>query len=246
MLSRLWVFSDLHIVNADSSLYSSLLKVLNEPSQPQDAVVFAGDIFDVLVGDSSYFYDKFEAFFERVRELAAQGVSVYFIEGNHDFHFQSFFEGTSVQFQEELSLLLQSSQGAQKIYIAHGDLVDQSDYSYRLLRGLIRSSWVKCIIHSAPGSWVHAVGQSWTRSPDDRTGHLPESWPTKKRDKLRSTFREFASEKKRQGFDFVILGHCHDFDQVEPFYFNMGYPPVHRQYLVYDSSQEQVQRRIFP
>jgi hypothetical protein len=40
-----------------------------------------------------------------------------------------------------------------------------------------------------------------------------------------------------------VLGHCHDLDQVEPYYFNMGYPPVHRQYLFYHDG---LKRMTFP
>ena len=62
---------------------------------------------------------------------------------------------------------------------------------------------------------------------------------------MRSVFREFAEEKKRQGFDFVILGHCHDLDDLQPFYFNMGYPPVHRQFLYWSAESNSVKRRDF-
>jgi hypothetical protein len=62
-------------------------------------------------------------------------------------------------------------------------------------------------------------------------------------------YRAHAETKRSQGFDFVVMGHCHDLDDWGGFYWNMGYPPVHRQYIVFDpragAAKVSLERRNF-
>lgn len=241
---RLWVFSDLHLTDPQSSFYRSFLKILDEPQSEHDVVVFAGDIFDLMVGKSHYFAEKHADFFSRVKTLASKGVQLYYIEGNHDFHLQSQFQGIPITFENEaVQLKAETPSGTKLIYIAHGDLVDESDVWYLRLRKLFRSMPIEFLADRAPGFLVEKIGESLARSYEQKEGQLPESWPAERRDRLRSTFRRFAEQKRAQGFDYVILGHCHDFDEIPPFYFNMGFPPVHEMFLFYDSLEDCVKRK---
>lgn len=235
-IDRLWVFSDLHLTEPDSSLYQSFLIALQEPNSSSDVVVFAGDIFEIFVGNSAYFQKKHSLFLDSVRELARRGVRMFYIQGNHDFHLEKIFTDGSVK-------VLDSELVLGKIYIAHGDLIDQNDHGYLKMRRLFRSRVFLSFVDRLPGITVEWIGKKMARSHDQKAGDLPVkpgSVPA-----VRPIFRRFAEEKKRQGFDFVILGHCHDLDDLQPFYFNMGYPPVHRQFLFYSAETGSFKRRIF-
>lgn len=241
---RLWVFSDLHLSDPHSPFYQSFLKILDEPQSDQDTVVFAGDIFEVLVGKSPYFSKKHHAFFRQVKNLAARHVNLFYIEGNHDFHIRPQFGNIPITFENEsVQLKFQTAQGIKKIYIAHGDLVDQSDVGYLRLRSLFRSSLVQTLADAISGKWIEKLGEKIARPHDQKTSDLPEDWPASQRDRLRSVFRKFAIQKKNEGFDYIILGHCHDFDEIQPFYFNMGFPPVHGHFLFFDSMDDCVKRK---
>jgi UDP-2,3-diacylglucosamine hydrolase len=244
---RLWVFSDLHITNSNASLFSSLLKVLAEPQGPTDHVVFAGDIFDLLVGDSSHFRRKYSAFFSAIETLNSRAVSVHYIEGNHDFHLSKLLEPFQVHLHEERVVLeTDTPAGHRKILIEHGDLVDTADEKYLRLRKLFRSPFVKTMVEVVPGKWVEKLGDRLSRPLHQKAHDIPDHWVPAKRDQLRSVFRTHAEKMHRQGFDYIVLGHCHDLDGIAPFYWNMGYPPVHRQFLFYDSSADEMKRLIFP
>jgi UDP-2,3-diacylglucosamine hydrolase len=244
---RVWIFSDLHLTDSSSALYHSFLKTLTVPSQPDDVVVFSGDLFDLLVGDSLYFRRKFKGFFEAVEILANRGVQLHYIEGNHDFHIRKLFQ-TAIRFHEEEVVLEDHSQATpQKIYIAHGDLVDRGDQGYLRLRALLRSTPIRILSGVLPGKWIEAIGNSFSRPLEQKAHEVPESGSPEERDRLRSVFRKFAKTKHDSGFAFVVLGHCHDLDSLPPYYFNMGYPPVHRQYLFYgplDSGAQSELRRV--
>ena len=237
---RAWVFSDLHLTDSNSSLYRSFLKTLETPSRPDDVVVFSGDLFDLMVGDSDYFRRKFAGFFKAVERLAASGVQVHYIEGNHDFHLRKLFQ-TAVRFHDESVVLEDRSHSKPvKIYIAHGDLVDEDDTGYLRLRAFLRATPIRVLSSILPGSMIEKIGFAVSRPLHQKADEIPEMWSPEKREHLRKVFREFAKSKHRDGNDFVILGHCHDLDSVEPYYFNMGYPPVHQQYLYYENTLKRV------
>jgi UDP-2,3-diacylglucosamine hydrolase len=247
---RVWIFSDLHLTNSSSALYQAFLKTLEEPKFSDDVVVFSGDLFDLLVGDSTYFRRKFAGFFVAVENLAKLGVQLHYIEGNHDFHLRKLFQ-TAIRFHEE-AVVLEDHSGSKpkRIYIAHGDLVDQEDHSYLKLRKFLRGNPIRVLSHWIPGSFVQSIGDFLSRSLAEKAHDLPDAWPAEKRERLREVFRKFAAEKHRAGNDFVVLGHCHDLDAVPPYYFNMGYPPVHQQYLFYgptpDHAEASLRRIVFP
>lgn len=171
-----------------------------------------------------------------LRRLSDRGVKLFYIQGNHDFHLQDAFREGSVQ-------ILDSELVIGKIYIAHGDLVDQDDRGYLGLRSLLRSRGIQWLASLLPGKAVESIGELISRPHDQKEKELIQAPGSVPRE--RPIFRRFAEGKKRQGFDFVILGHCHDLDDLQPFYFNMGYPPIHRQFLFYDSASNSFRRRVF-
>lgn len=213
-------------------------------------MVFAGDVFELWVGDSPYFSQKFAAFFDALQGLLRKGVGIWYIEGNHDFHLMQALPSGVRVVSSEVALDLQAPDGsARRICIEHGDLADQEDRSYLVLRGVLRSPGVRLLSRLLPGKWLESCA-SWISRPAHRkAGDLPEHWNAEQRERLRSIYRTHAGLKKGQGFDWVVLGHCHDLDEWGGFYWNMGYPPVHRQYLVYDpapdSAKVSLERRNF-
>lgn len=232
---RLWVFSDLHLENLETDLAGAFLRTLSKPEGPGDVVVFAGDVFELWVGRSAYFSKKFGAFIKLLDELARKGVRIYYIEGNHDFHLTSVLPAAVQVVSCSVQLQLRLPDGAlRKIWIEHGDLADREDRSYLRMRAVLRSRWVRVASDLLPGSWVEILAARISRPADLKESDLPERWDTERRERLRSVYRGHASIRKSQGFDWVIFGHCHDLDEWGGFYWNMGYPPVHRQYLVFD------------
>ena len=242
---QIWVFSDLHLTNSESTLYQAFLTALQAPSCPNDVVVFSGDIFDLLLGNSSYFRRRYLEFFEAVDRLVSSGVTVHYIEGNHDFHIRSLFS-SGVKFHDEAVELIDTSQSiANKIYIAHGDLVDLADHKYLRLRRVLRQKWVQYSCSLIPGIILQKIGDLTSRPLEQKALEAPDHWDSENLTRLRLVFRTFAKTKFESGYQFIVLGHCHDLDSVEPYYFNMGYPPIHGQYLFYDSKAPGFKRMSF-
>jgi len=244
-MQRLWIFSDLHLTEPSEYLYRSFLQALDEP-ELSDTVVFAGDIFDLFVGNSARFSSKNAPFFNQLAKLHLRGVKLFYIEGNHDFHLKEILEPHGVQVvKDEITL---TTERKKRIYIAHGDLVDQTDVNYLRLRKIFRSPVLRTLVDVAPGSLIETIAGKLSRPLSQQHSELPEKWQPEDREKLRKKYRNFARQKTVQGgeADVVILGHCHDLDELPPFYWNMGYPPQHRQFLFYDAATNEVKRREFP
>ena len=173
----------------------------------------------------------------------SRGVSVYYIQGNHDFQIDVALKKIGVRVAEP-DLTLEIS--GKKFYIAHGDLVNGSDYGYLVLRKSFRSKWFGSVLNVVPGSFIDQLGQRLSLA--SRMHHPVTLIP-----RVREMFRSFALKKIQAGFDYVVLGHCHDLDEMTvetgdklAHYINMGYPKVHGKYLTWESGQALVQRADLP
>jgi UDP-2,3-diacylglucosamine pyrophosphatase LpxH len=143
--------------------------------------------------------------------------------------------------------------GSASLYVAHGDLVDRSDWGYLALRAFYRSLVFRAFVRLAPGRFLDWLGRTLSRLSRERKPLLPTEMPIKRRERLRKIYRSFAAEKIAEGFDFVILGHCHDLDEMEfrvadrrGHYANMGYPREHGSYLVWEPGDPKIQRTALP
>lgn len=241
---KIFMLSDLHLRDPQQPFYQSVLKMLSFTPQPQDVLVLAGDIFDLFVGKNTFFQTQHADFLKLITELIQKKIQVYYIEGNHDFHMGEVLSPRGVTVCKD-EVVLKVPEQKHTLYIAHGDLVDQEDHHYLKLRAIYRSKGMKWVSGVLPASLILKIAERHRRNEKDQYHDLPELWSEEKRNGLRKKFREFAEHKKRQGYDFILLGHCHDLDELESFYFNSGFPPKHRQYLVYDSESGLVERQKF-
>lgn len=233
------VISDIHIRDEQDPLYHLLLKMILKEANSGDVLVLAGDIFDFLVGRQPTLMARYEGFFRLLREKCEAGVRVTYIEGNHDFHLESSFKeipGVSIQpVEAEFQI------GLKKIYVAHGDLVDQEDHGYLFLRRFFRSVFIKWAALVLPSPVVEWIGNRSSRASSNLKPRIPTTLSEARLEKLRSIYRGFAREKFHDGFDAVVLGHCHDLDGANFIeegrmgsYLNVGYPRSHHSYVVFD------------
>ena len=247
---KVFIFSDLHLTRLDSPLGEAFLRALDGLAGPGDATVLAGDVFEVLVGGSPYFLRMHTAFFEKIRELVERGVRVDYIEGNHDFHLRELLPAAVRIHDARVDLEVAGADGKTlKIRVEHGDLVDPDDTAYLRMRSLFRSGWVRSLVRILPGAAIERLAEWIARPPEQKEADLPGKGGGPVSDSLRRKFRGHAEAVRRQGIDFVVMGHCHDLDEWGGFYWNMGYPPVHRQFLVYEmpepGTKETLKRRNF-
>jgi UDP-2,3-diacylglucosamine hydrolase len=245
----IYIVSDLHIRDQADPLLDHLLNWVDQ-AQKGDHLILAGDLFDLFIGNKQVFRSRYGSFIDALRRAGDRGVKSIYIEGNHDFQIGSVFRGipgfemTSSEVRLEVS--------GKKFYIAHGDQVDRSDYKYLAWRLFTRSPLMKSVIAIAPGSWVDSLGKKSSQKSRQTKPLLPSDLPRTARDELRKTYRNFAADRLLQGYDFVVLGHCHDLDEMcfsigdrSGQYVNVGYPRIHDTYLAWSPGESKIRRENF-
>lgn len=248
---RLFVLSDLHIQGSGDPLYRSFLKLLRERPGAGDTVVLAGDVFDLFVGNKRIFIQRYSEFISVLKGLGEKGVRLHYIEGNHDFLIRRAFSGIrGLQIHpSEVKLEFEGK----NFYFAHGDCVDASDYGYKFLRAFFRSPFMKTFVAVAPDHWIEWIGQTSAERSRVKNPRLVNQLTLGRMESLRKLYRSFAAERLCEGYDYVVLGHCHDLDEMEfnigsrqGQYINVGYPRVHGSYLSWSPGERRIQREALP
>jgi len=190
--------ADAHLKNADDDGYRHLMHFL-DTMQAVDNLFIAGDFFDFWFCRDRRVYPEFLSIIEKLVNLRDHGVHIVFCEGNHDFYLGSYFsEGLGMTvFTEWANIDLDG----QKILISHGDTVDESDRRYLLLRKILRSGLFYRIQRNVP------LGLLWKIA---RLSSIVSKELSKESQNWLATKMEiFSQEKFKEGFDAVIMGHCH-------------------------------------
>lgn len=277
---NLFVISDVHLLGSSDPFYPRLLNLLQEGPKEGDHFVFAGDIFDLYVGNKRIFSKRYHLFFQILENKRQQGVTFHYLEGNHDFLLQELFAKLGVFYHTKdftcsypidsppvnhqlASLEFFTANGVKtlpqerRFFIAHGDLVNAYDYSYLLLRAFFRSPFIRVFVKWSPDSWVDQIGK-WSSHSSRMKRHFSygkKMHPTfEKREKIKTLFRQFADQKIKQGYDYVILGHNHELDECffdhsperAGWYFNVGYPKKDQTYLFWNSKKDLLERKPLP
>ncbi len=247
----LYVVSDLHIQGVDDAIYHSLLSLLRDRAQRGDIVVLAGDLFDLFVGGKDLYRQRYVRFFEESARAIERGVHLHYIEGNHDFMIRRAFRGIpgAVVHTDQFGIELEGK----RFYFAHGDLVDAKDFGYRFLRAFFRSLFFRLLVMLLPGSWVDWIGRTSSERSRKVNPELPACLPEGGMERLRKLYRNYAAEQIAQGYDYVVMGHCHDLDEMSFVvggrpgqYVNVGFPRVHGSFLAWHPGDEKISRERMP
>jgi UDP-2,3-diacylglucosamine hydrolase len=164
-----------------------------------DLLVIAGDFFDFWFEKRGRIYPEFRPIVESLVRLRNTGIRVCLCEGNHDFFLADYFTkqlGIEV-YPADAEFMLDG----RRCLVSHGDTVDVSNRRYLALRRLLRSSFAYGIQRALPLRWLWRVAQFSSKVSKDRSGEGAA--------RLSGVMHGFAVGKYREGFDAVILGHCH-------------------------------------
>jgi UDP-2,3-diacylglucosamine hydrolase len=234
-----WIFvSDAHFTGKGSESMEAFLSFLDSEKNKMGHLVILGDLFEFFFGFKNFFSpEKSSVFadylpvFHKLQNLFHEGIRIKYFEGNHDFFLQSFF---SEQFEIEVDVYPNGCEerlGGKRTFIAHGDLSNPKQWTYRIFRRILKNPWSYRCIHFVGARFSRRVAQrlsdlSYQKYHND----LPSLPPP--------AFKTFAHQRFLEGFDVVILGHSHFPEEVEEWmddrrclYYNVGDWMVHRSFL---------------
>lgn len=184
------------------------LKGLNDPNQKRlcaflenlkdiDKVFILGDLFEFWTGYNKTLEYHYSPVLVQFKRLKGSGTHIVYVEGNHDFSVGPFFKdilGGAV-YPDSADITLDGK----RFFLAHGDIVEHS-VSYKIWRGLLRSSIARVVMNIASPAFVWKV--AFRLAKTSRKNY-------KRGDRLDKLQKDFAKEKIMQGFDVVILAHSH-------------------------------------
>lgn len=208
---RVFYVSDVHLGSGQSEAARRFVQFLEEVPEARDAVVLGGDIFDLFVGDKKVFRKKFASVLKAIRGAGERGVTVYYLEGNHDFHLGGVFAKTpNFHFRQDD---FEFSVGKKQFYVSHGDLIDPEDKGYRFLRAATKNLGFRLFVQAIPNLMVDKIG-NWSSRHSSKYTRSGGADPVKQK-RIRKLYLEFAREKVQAGADFVLIGHSHLRDQIK-------------------------------
>lgn len=158
-----------------------------------------GDFFDFWFSKNDRIYPEFRPMVDMLVALKKRGIHVHLCEGNHDFLLEDYFTDVlDIPISEEwLTITLDGK----RVLISHGDTVDKEDKSYLFLRMILRSRLVRFLKKWLPQPVLWRIAK--------KSSEISKAALENPKSRLVEKMYQFAVDKFADGFDAVILGHCH-------------------------------------
>lgn len=210
MASRALFVSDIHIQSPADEKYALFRSFLDACLEVKPNFLFlVGDIFDLWVADRDYFVHTYSALIQRVRDLKASGIEIYYFEGNHDLDLKVFW-------QEQMGVKVFSEPAyfdllGHTVRVEHGDEMDPDDKGYKFLRWLLRTPAGRGLGRHLPNPAVKWVGERASQVSRDYTSNVKTVTEGQVRDKFLSHIGRAYSSK---AFDVLVAGHVHVAEDV--------------------------------
>jgi UDP-2,3-diacylglucosamine hydrolase len=190
--------SDTHLKNSHSTRYRDLIRFLDAIANDVSHLIIVGDFFDFWFCSEDAIYPEFKQIIDTLLHLVHKGVDVSMLEGNHDFFLDEFFGKFGVKvFPDNAAIDL----GDKKVYVSHGDTVDTTNTAYLMLRRVLRSKVFHITQKNVPSSLLWKIARLSSKTSRD--------YLARPQDGLVRIMSDFSRRKFNEGFDAVVLGHCH-------------------------------------
>lgn len=234
------LISDIHIKAPEDRPHKLLMTFLKSKSvADSEIVVFLGDIFDLLIGGNKKFVSEFQAIFDEVQKLLDQNKKIYYLEGNHDFHIEDFFNNLFPQENFIFSrTMVQIESMNKKIVLCHGDDIEIDNPSYETYSSFIRSLPIKILAEKiVPFAFTRWIGE-WASSRS-RKKNIEKY--EEKTEEIRLKFRKSSElQFEKNKFDILVAGHSHVKDVYTSengfTYINNGFVPKEKTFLYIQES----------
>jgi len=193
--------ADAHLRNEADDNYQKLLSFLATIQGKIDTLYILGDLFEFWIGYRRTAFPHYLPVLEQLHNLVKHGTRIVYFEGNHDFHMGRYFTET-LRAEVHPGPATIDIDG-KRVFLCHGDRINQKDYGYRLLRATLHSRFSKMLIPIVPVALTSFIADRLSRQSSERRGSHGLVCDQS------SIIRHFADDKFAQGYDVVICGHFH-------------------------------------
>jgi len=193
--------ADAHLTEPCDHNYKLLLEFLTSLEGNTETLFIMGDLFDFWLGFPSQPFTQNIPLLEGLKALQQSGCRLVYFEGNHDFHLGDIFRrelGAEIH-PGPAEFILQG----QRLFLCHGDQINQQDSGYLMLRRLLHNRLVESAVSHFPPSLAMLIKNRLQHA--SRSGYAQKS----KRWDYRTIIREFAAGLSRAGYQGLVTGHFH-------------------------------------
>ncbi|MBE9547506.1 MAG: UDP-2,3-diacylglucosamine diphosphatase, partial [Proteobacteria bacterium] len=223
--------ADAHLQSKEDTNYNHLLSFFNLIKGDVDHLFIVGDFFDFWFCREEIIYPDFKAIIDKLIDLKDSGVSIHLCEGNHDFFLGKFFTG--IHGMEVFPEWGTANLDGIRTLVSHGDTIDTTNTRYLMLRKILRSRAFYKIQERIPLRLLWKIARMGSKVSNEHLAKPPDG--------LVEKMEAFTVEKFKEGFDAVILGHCHTptmkqyvIDGKEKTFVTLGDWISHYSYLLYE------------
>lgn len=185
---------------AEQAAREARVQAFLEREAPAASTVYLlGDVFDFWFEYRAAVFRRHFRVLAALRALAAAGVRVVFLGGNHDYWAGSFLRdevGSEIHTQP----FTERAQG-RHLYLAHGDGLGPGDRAYPALRAVLRSPWT-----IAAFRWIHP---DWGLAVADTVSRFSRGRRDESKFDAERLCDYLAEPRFADGADAVVIGHYH-------------------------------------
>ena len=134
--------ADAHYPNHKKKDFLTLLNGIKNKTIECSQLILMGDIFDLLVGNSSYLKNRFKTEIKLLEDIA-KNKEVIYLEGNHDFNLSVIFKKVKIIKINQQPLI--ATYDNKKYALSHGDKYNMS-LSYQLYTKIVRNPFILQIL----------------------------------------------------------------------------------------------------
>jgi UDP-2,3-diacylglucosamine hydrolase len=238
--NRVYFFSDAHLglgtIEEDRQKESRIVHFLDSIRNNAEHIFIVGDLFDYWFEYRSVVPKGYFRLLSKLAELTDLNIPVSMIAGNHDFWVKDYFKN-----ELGMEILLEPvgmNINGKKFYIHHGDGLLKGDIGYKILKKILRNK-----LNIFLFSLVHPDITGWIARWSSRTSRRY----TSKKVYEGNGMAEFAAEKIREGYDYVVMGHNHSQSHQKigtGEYINLGDWISENTYAVFDGKKMQLKKWV--
>ena len=159
-----------------------------------------GDLFDFWIEYKHAIRPNYFSVLHQLKLLIDDGVTVYYLAGNHDFALGPFLKNTIgiTICPSHLDISLQNK----NIHLCHGDGILKTDTGYRFLRSVLRNPFNQMVY-----KWLHPnIGVPFAHLFSGSSRYFRDKKFTKEK---RTQYLKAAISYLEKGADIIILAHTH-------------------------------------
>jgi UDP-2,3-diacylglucosamine hydrolase len=177
-----------------------LFACLDHHLERMKTLVIMGDLFDFWFEWKHVILKKHFRILCKLTDIRSRGIEIHYLAGNHDFALSRFL-------QDEIGAVIHMEthefvSGGKRFHLFHGDGLSPADWGYRALRKVFRNP-----VNQKLYAWFHPdVGLELAHlSSRTSRNHTGRRW-----DVDGVAYRDAATKKITEGFDYVIYAHTHE------------------------------------